>query len=109
MTEWTRIAGRDEVPDGEARVFRAGGSRLAVCRVGDEYFALDDRCTHDNGPLGEGLVEDHEIECPRHGARFDIRTGKALVLPAVVPVRVYPVRVAGDDVEVALDGAKETR
>lgn len=106
MTEWIRIASRDEVPDGEARVFPVDGKRLAVCRVGDEYYALDDRCTHDNGPLGEGFIEDHEIECPRHGARFDIRTGKALVLPAVVPVQVYPVRVDGDDVAVSLDDAK---
>jgi 3-phenylpropionate/trans-cinnamate dioxygenase ferredoxin component len=105
MTEWIQVATRDEVPDGEVRVVVAGGKRLVVCRIGDEFYALDDLCTHDNGPLGEGLVEDHEIECPRHGARFDVRTGRAVVMPAVVPIGVYPVRVEGDEISVALESS----
>ena len=69
-----------------------------LANVDDEYYAIDDVCTHDGGPLDQGEVFDNEIECPRHGARFDVRTGKALTLPAVVPVKSYPVKVEGNDI-----------
>jgi 3-phenylpropionate/trans-cinnamate dioxygenase ferredoxin subunit len=103
MTDaFQRIGKSQDIPEGHAKVFEVSQKRLAVCRVDGEYFAIDDLCTHDGGPLGEGEVEDHQIECPRHGARFDIRTGKALCLPAVLPVHSYPVQVRNDEIWVAV-------
>ncbi len=76
--------------------------QIAVClvRTGGEVFAMHDECTHEAVPLSEGEVNDGVIECWRHGSCFDLRTGAVLHLPAVLPVAVYPVREAGDDVEV---------
>ena len=102
MAEFVTVGKKDDVPAGEARVFSVNGKGIAVCNVGGALYAIDDVCTHDGGPLGEGLLEDDEIECPRHGARFDVKTGKALTLPAVMPVSSYPVRVEGDEIKVQL-------
>jgi len=96
--EYVKVATAAEVADGTARVVEAKGKRIALCKSDDVFYAIDDRCTHDNGPLGEGELIDGEIECPRHGARFDIKTGKALCLPAVGAVRTYPVEVRNGEV-----------
>lgn len=82
-----------DIAEGSVRVVTAGGTRLALCKYRGQLYAIDDVCTHDGGALGQGELIDNEIECPRHGARFDIRTGRPTCLPAVVPVRTYPVRV----------------
>jgi 3-phenylpropionate/trans-cinnamate dioxygenase ferredoxin subunit len=66
--------------------------------VDGEFYAIDDVCTHDGGPLGEGELDGEQIECPRHGARFDVRTGKAVTFPAVHPVGTWPVKVEVKDV-----------
>lgn len=95
---WERALDARDVPDGEVRVAIVGGHRLAICNLEGEFFAVQDLCTHDNGPLGEGCLEGDEIECPRHGARFSIRTGAATLMPAVMPVPTFPVRREGDDV-----------
>ena len=100
MGEFKTIAKKDDIPPGEVRVYKVNDKELAVAHTGEGFFAIDDVCTHDGGPLGEGYVEDCQIECPRHGARFDLKTGKAVTLPAVMPVNAYPVRVEGDDVQV---------
>ncbi len=104
VSEFHRVADAKDVPAGEVRVLTVGGRRLAVCNVDGEYFAVDDLCTHDNGPLGEGELVDHQIECPRHGARFDIKTGKALCLPAIVPIGTYPVELRGQEIWIAVPG-----
>ena len=100
MGEFVTIAKRDDIADGEVRVFKVNGKELAVAHTDEGFFAIDDVCTHDGGPLGEGYLEDNQIECPRHGARFDIKTGKAITLPAVIGVNAYPTRVEGDEVQV---------
>lgn len=92
---WIEVARVDEIPEGEARVYEIDGERIAVCNAGGEIFAIDDLCTHDDGPLGEGRLDGHCIECPRHGARFDIRTGAATRMPAVAPVGTFEVKVEG--------------
>lgn len=103
-----RVCGVDDIPVDQARRFDLDGYRLAVVRMGagdgDEWFAIDDRCTHAEASLSEGPVwaDDCEIECPRHGSTFDLRTGKPLTLPATRPANVYPVRVDGDDVLIEL-------
>ena len=75
--------------------------RLAVCNVEGEFYAIEDVCTHDGGSLDQGELEGEEIECPRHGARFDVRTGRATMMPAAMPVQTYAVRVDGDDLFVS--------
>lgn len=99
---WTATLRAEEVGPGTAKVVEAGGRRIAVCNTGEGYYAIDDLCTHDGGPLDQGRLDGREIECPRHGARFDVTTGRALCLPAVRPVRTYPVRVADGVVEIDL-------
>ncbi|HEX9751734.1 MAG TPA: non-heme iron oxygenase ferredoxin subunit [candidate division Zixibacteria bacterium] len=91
-----------DVPVGQARVVEVAGTRLAVCNVGGTIHVVDDRCTHDDGPLGAGTLYGHAIECPRHGARFDVRTGAVLRMPAAYPVRAYDVRVDNGEIFVDL-------
>jgi 3-phenylpropionate/trans-cinnamate dioxygenase ferredoxin subunit len=76
---------------------------IALCNVEGSIYAIDDVCTHDGGPLDQGVLDDAQIECPRHGARFDVRTGKPLTLPAVVPIHVYKVDVRDDCIYVDPD------
>ena len=97
-----KVAKDSEIPEGEARVYQTNGTRIALCKVGGQIFAIDDTCTHDDGPLGSGFLEGHEIECPRHGARFDVRTGAVLKMPAAFPVRSYKTLVQNGDVLVDL-------
>jgi 3-phenylpropionate/trans-cinnamate dioxygenase ferredoxin subunit len=88
-----------ELPPGERRVFReVGPEGIGLYNCDGELHAIEDRCTHDDGPLCEGDWDPVtcEIVCPRHGARFDARTGAALTLPAYIPVDTYPVRVRDD-------------
>ena len=95
-----------EVPQGEVRVMRcAGGREVAVSNIDGEYFAIDNICTHDGGPLGEGKLQRGRVICPRHGAAFDARTGKVLTLPAVRSVNAYPVSVDGDDLYIDCSGS----
>lgn len=97
---WMRLCSSSELPQRTARAFRVRGIALAAARSGDAVFVLEDRCSHDDGPLGEGRVSDdgREIECPRHGARFDLATGRATRMPAISPITAYAAKVAGDDV-----------
>jgi 3-phenylpropionate/trans-cinnamate dioxygenase ferredoxin subunit len=96
-----KVATKSDVPSGNVRVVEANGRRIALANVdGEHFYAVDDVCTHDNGPLGEGTLADNLIECPRHGARFDLTTGAVRALPAVRPIRTYPVRLEGEDVYV---------
>lgn len=88
-----KLGNVDQVPDPGTKVFTIGKRRILVARWDGKIYAMDDRCTHDDGPLGEGELVDGEVECPRHGARFDIKTGKATCLPAVGAVRIYSIEV----------------
>ena len=98
MAEWVKVAQTSDVSPGQVKVVQAKGQRLALANIGGVYFVVQDLCTHDNGPLGEGEVIDDTIECPRHGARFNVKTGQVVTLPAIVPVKTFPVRMAGDDI-----------
>jgi 3-phenylpropionate/trans-cinnamate dioxygenase ferredoxin subunit len=75
-----------------------GGDEILICNADGEFFAIADVCSHDGGALDQGELEDCRIACPRHGALFDIRTGEALTLPAILPIATYPVEVAGDEI-----------
>jgi 3-phenylpropionate/trans-cinnamate dioxygenase ferredoxin component len=98
MAEWVKVGETgDWAPEpGQVKVIRPRGERIAVCNVDGELYAIDDVCTHDGGSLDQGELEGDEIECPRHGARFDVRTGRATLMPAVMPVQTYAVKVEGD-------------
>ena len=96
------VAKRSEIPPGTTRRVDVDGVELLLCNVDGELYAVEDVCTHDGGPLDQSALDGSRIECPRHGARFDVTTGAALTLPAVVPLPTYAVRVDGEDVYVDL-------
>ena len=96
-----RAASTSDVPEGAVRVFNVGGRSIALAHLtSGAFYAIDNLCTHDNGPLGEGQLVGETVECPRHGARSDVKTGAVRALPAVRPVKAYPVQVEGDEVRV---------
>ena len=95
-----RVAATGDVPEGQVRVFTAGNHSIALCNVGGTFYAVDNLCTHDNGPLGEGRLSGETVECPRHGARFDVKTGAVRALPAVRPIKTYSVQVQDGEVMV---------
>jgi 3-phenylpropionate/trans-cinnamate dioxygenase ferredoxin subunit len=99
---FVRVGTTSQVPAGRAEVFDVEDRKIAVFRLPDGYFAIEDICTHDGGPLAEGEIEEDRVVCPRHGAKFDIKTGTALSFPAVTPVEAYPVRVDGDELWIGL-------
>jgi 3-phenylpropionate/trans-cinnamate dioxygenase ferredoxin subunit len=103
MASWVTAGRVDDLAPGQVKVVQAGRSRLAVCNVDDTFYCIDDVCTHDGGSLDQGELEGVEIECPRHGARFDVTDGRATCLPAVTPVRVYPVRVENGEIQIQVD------
>ena len=94
------VARVGEIPAGTCRIVRLDDVPVAVFHVDGRYWAIEDVCTHDGGPLAEGVLEGCVVECPRHGGRFDIRTGAALKAPAFTPVPTYEVRVQGDEIQV---------
>jgi 3-phenylpropionate/trans-cinnamate dioxygenase ferredoxin component len=100
--EWVAVAAESELRDGEVLPVRTGGEFLALVRRGEEVYALDDNCTHEECPLSDGILTDTELTCFCHGSVFDVRTGEALVGPALESVRVYPARIAGGSIEVEL-------
>jgi 3-phenylpropionate/trans-cinnamate dioxygenase ferredoxin subunit len=97
---WVTVAPADSIRPGDYASIETADGFVAVFNVGGEFFAIDDVCTHDGGGLAGGEVEDHQVICPRHGARFCLRTGAALTPPAYEPVRHYATRVADGVVEI---------
>ncbi|HSH59841.1 MAG TPA: non-heme iron oxygenase ferredoxin subunit [Acidimicrobiales bacterium] len=100
MTSRERLCAVGDLAPGQARRFDTAGHRIALVRVGDDFYAVGDRCSHANFSLSEGEVlgEDLEIECWKHGSAFSLTTGEPQSLPATKPVPVYEVQVEGDDV-----------
>jgi 3-phenylpropionate/trans-cinnamate dioxygenase ferredoxin subunit len=97
---WQAVMKADEVEPGKVAVVEVDGDRIAICRTADAIYAVADICSHDGGALDQGTLLGERIECPRHGAQFDIKSGKALTLPAVRPIKSYEARIAGDMIEV---------
>ena len=91
-----------EIPDPGRELVEVDDRLVALFHVGGKFYALDDVCTHDGGPLGEGELDGFTIACPRHGAKFDIRDGRALTMPATQPTVAHEVKVEGDEVFVRL-------
>ncbi len=103
MTQFVRACALADVPEEGALGVEVKDTPVAIIRAGGEIFALHDVCSHAEVPLSEGEVYDHTIECWLHGSCFDLRTGEPTGLPATEPVPVYPVKIEGDDVLVAID------
>jgi 3-phenylpropionate/trans-cinnamate dioxygenase ferredoxin subunit len=98
------VCAADELGDGQVRIVEADGMKIGVFNCGGELFAIEDRCSHDDGPLCEGDFDQETgvAICPRHGANFDIRSGRPLTLPAYEPVETFPVRVDDGMVKVTV-------
>lgn len=98
MANYRKVARADDIPPGAKKIVEIDGVEIVVVNLDGAFYALEDVCTHDGGPLGEGRLEGCQLICPRHGARFDVRTGAALTMPAVEAAPTYAVRVQDGDV-----------
>ena len=100
--EYIEIAPVSELPNGERLFIEVEGKALVIFNVAEQYFAIGDVCSHDDGPLGDGDLEGFNIVCPRHGGEFDVQTGKAVQMPAVVDIPAYPVKVVDGMIQVGI-------
>lgn len=99
MSNFVKVATVEEIPIGGSKLVEIGTTRVALFNLDGEFHAIEDVCTHDGGPLVEGeVVNGCQVICPRHGARFDIRTGAALSFPAFEATNIYAVQIDGSDV-----------
>lgn len=103
MSDWIAVANVDELPPGSRRVVDVDGVAVAVFNLDGDYCAIEDTCPHDGGELASGELQGEEIVCPRHGARFNLRTGAVTAPPACSGLATFPVRVAAGRVEVRDD------
>jgi len=97
---YVKAAELRELKEGKAKCARTKTERIVLVKLDGEIYAMEDRCTHDDAPICGGEIENGAIVCPRHGAKFDIKTGEALSLPATESLEIYKVRVNAGDVEV---------
>ena len=102
QVEFLEIAPAEQLPEGERLFIEVAGMSIVLFNLAGQLFAIGDVCSHDNGPVGDGEIEESEIICPRHGGRFDIRSGKATSLPPVVDIPAYPVRVVEGMIEIGM-------
>lgn len=101
--EYVVVAEEDALSNGERMFVEIDEYEIVVFNIAGKLFAIADVCSHDDGPVGDGEFEaEYEIACPRHGARFDVRTGEAITLPAVVDIPAFPVRVVDGNIEVGI-------
>jgi 3-phenylpropionate/trans-cinnamate dioxygenase ferredoxin subunit len=105
MPEIIDICTISELPPGERKLVEWEDLEIGVFNCGGEYFAIEDRCSHDDGPLAHGELDDERctVECPRHGSLFDLRTGKPKTLPAYAPVDIFPVHVDDDTIRLEVE------
>ena len=104
--DYVVVATTDEIPNGARKLLEVDGRAIAVFNIAGTYYCIADVCSHDDGPVAEGELVGTEIECPRHGARFDVRTGKVLSFPAIVDIPAYPVRIEDGDVLIGMPPAE---
>lgn len=102
LCEFFPVAAVDELTNGERLFLEIAEIPIVVFNIAGEFFAIQDTCSHDDGPLGEGDLDGYEIICPRHGARFDVRTGKVTRLPAIVDIPAFPVRVENGQILIGI-------
>lgn len=102
MSRFVKAAQVDDITPGNRKIVEVDGEFIAIFNVDGQYHAIEDTCSHDDGPVAEGDLEGHVIVCPRHGARFDIRDGRVLSFPAITPIKSFPVKVEGSDILIDL-------
>ena len=102
MADFVPVAKVTDVPDPGKELVEVGERLVVLIHAAGHWYALDDVCTHDGGPLADGTLEGFQIACPRHGAKFDIKTGAALTMPATKPTRSHEVKIEGDQIFVRL-------
>lgn len=102
MADFVRVTEASDVAEGEAKAYQVGGVWVGIARSDGHLYAFEDECTHAECPLTRGSFEGTEVECECHGARFDLRDGAVLAPPATRPVRVFPLRIDGEDILVSL-------
>jgi nitrite reductase/ring-hydroxylating ferredoxin subunit len=100
MADYVKVATTNEIEPGQARLVDVNGKQIALFNIDGTFFALDNACTHRNGPLAEGKISGHEVTCPWHGSKFDVWTGEVIAPPAQRAVARYGVRVMGTDIEI---------
>jgi 3-phenylpropionate/trans-cinnamate dioxygenase ferredoxin subunit len=100
--EFIPICQVSELSNGERVFIEIDGQPVVLFNIAGQFFAIADVCSHDDGPVGDGYLEGFEIKCPRHGASFDVRTGRVLSLPAYIDIPSYPVRIVDDQVEIGI-------
>ena len=100
--EFLDIAPVSELPNGERLFVEIEGKPIVIFNIAGQFFSIADICSHDDGPVGEGDIEGYTITCPRHGGEFDLQTGKALQLPAVVDIPAYPVKVVAGVIQLGI-------
>lgn len=100
--EFIAVASTSELPEGERLFLEIDGQPIVIFKIGGQFFAIADVCSHDDGPVGDGLLDGYEIKCPRHGASFDVRNGKVLSLPGIVDIPAYPTRIVDGQVEIGI-------
>jgi 3-phenylpropionate/trans-cinnamate dioxygenase ferredoxin subunit len=102
MSEFMTVAKLGDIPSSGKLCLEVEDRFVVIVRIEDQFFCLDDVCTHDGGPLGEGELTGFCLACPRHGAQFDVRTGAAVTMPATEPTVIHEIRVVGDELQVRL-------
>lgn len=100
--QFIEIAPVSELPNGERLFIEIEGKAIVIFNIAGQYFAIGDVCSHDDGPVGDGDLEGFSVVCPRHGGEFDVQTGKAVQMPAVVDIPAYAVRVVEGMIQVGI-------
>ena len=100
-SDYVAVAKTSDIAPDTVKVFDIDGRAVGVANVAGQFYAFADVCTHDDGPVAEGELDGCAIECPRHGARFDVSTGAVLSMPAVTPLPVYDLKIVGDEIQVS--------
>jgi 3-phenylpropionate/trans-cinnamate dioxygenase ferredoxin subunit len=104
--DYIAVGSVSELKDGQRLFIEIDDTPIVIINIEGNYYAIADVCSHDDGPVGEGNIEGFEIICPRHGARFDIQSGKVLSLPAFVDIPAYPIRLVGEEIEIGIPAEK---
>src|SRR5512138_653901 len=103
MSRFVKAAQAGDIASGDRKIIQVEGAFIAIFNLDGQYYAIEDVCSHDDGPVAEGDLEGYEIVCPRHGARFDIRDGRVLSFPAITPIRSFPVKIEGNDILIEME------
>jgi len=103
MTKFIAVAKTSDITPGQLKTFTVNRIGVLIANVEGTFFATQDLCTHDGGTLRDGELVHDEVECPRHGGRFNVKTGAATMMPAMFPIKIFPLKIEGDQILVALD------